>query len=171
MLKILIAAAALMFAATPVSAEVIARTADSFTLRYQSAMETTPEDILSSMTLVGEWWDGAHSYSGDAKNITIDMTVGGCWCEKLADGTDFRHATVLAIEPDRLAFNAPFGPLNGKATRADFTVAWPGDNKGWMVTWVMVIEGPGLGAYADAVDGVMGAGFGRFTRYLEYGEV
>ena len=35
----------------------------------------------------------------------------------------------------------------------------------------MVIEGPGLGAYADAVDGVMGAGFARFTRYLEYGEV
>lgn len=171
MLKTLIAAAALLLAAMPASAEVIARTADSFTLRYSVVMETTPDDLLAGMTHVENWWDGAHSYSGDAKNISVDMTVGGCWCERLPNGTDFRHATVLAIEPDHLTFNAPFGPLNGKATRADFTVTWPEPNRGWTVTWLMVIEGPGLGAYADAVDGVMGAGFARFTRYLEYGEV
>lgn len=171
MLKTLITAAALLLVAPPVSAEVIARTADSFTLRYQSAVETAPGDIVSAMTRVDAWWDGAHSYSGDANNLSIDMTPGGCWCERLANGTDFRHATVLGVEPDRLAFNAPFGPLNGKTTRADFTVAWPGETGHRTVTWIMIVEGPGLGAYADAVDSVMAAGFGRFTRYLEDGEV
>ncbi len=169
MFRLLTAAAALLVA-TPASAEVIARTADGFTLRYQLAMESTPDDILSTMSHVSDWWDSAHTYSGDARNITIDMTPGGCWCETLPNGTDFRHGTVVAVETDRLAFNAPFGPLNGKATRADLTVTWPGENRGWMVTWVMAVEGPGLGAYADGVDAVMGAGFNRFTHYLEYGE-
>ena len=171
MLKTLIAAAALMLAATPVSAEVIARTADSFTLRYEAAAETTPDDIRSAMTRIDGWWDGAHSYSGDAGNLSVDMTPGGCWCERLANGTDFRHATVVALEADRLLFNAPFGPLNGKTTRADFTVSWPPGSGGRTILWEMVIEGPGLGAYADAVDSVMGAGFSRFTRYLANGEV
>ena len=171
MSRILLAATALLLAATPASAEVMARTADSFTLRYQTGAEAAPGDIVAAMGRVEGWWDGAHSYSGDARNLSVDMTPGGCWCERLANGTDFRHATVVAVEADRLQFNAPFGPLNGKTTRADLIVTWPMANGGRTITWEMVIEGPGLGAYADAVDSVMNAGFGRFTRFLAGGAV
>jgi len=45
MLKSLLAAAVLAFAATPAAAEVIERSADHFVLRFETGLETTPEDI------------------------------------------------------------------------------------------------------------------------------
>jgi hypothetical protein len=41
---------------------------------------------------------------------------------------------------------------------------------GWTPTWTMTVEGPGIGAMADPVDGVMHAGYLRWLHYLEYGE-
>ena len=32
------------------------------------------------------WWDGQHTYSGDAKNLSLRAVPGGCFCERLADG-------------------------------------------------------------------------------------
>lgn len=165
-----LAALAVLASASSAAAEVVARTADSFTLRYEMGAEIDPSDIPGTLAEVGRWWDSAHTYSGDAANLSVDMTPGGCWCEKLADGTQFEHAKVVSIAPDRIVFDAPFGPLNGKATKAVLTVTWPPANAGWTPTWEMVVEGPGLGALADGVDGVMGAGFQRWLRYLETGE-
>lgn len=166
-----LAALAVLASASTAAAEVVARTADSFTLRYEVGAEIDPSDIPGALVDVGRWWDSDHTYSGDAANITVDLTPGGCWCEKLADGTQFEHARVVSIAPDRIVFDAPFGPLKGKATKAVLTVTWPPANAGWTPTWEMVVEGPGLGAMADGVDGVMGAGFQRWLRYLERGEV
>ncbi|GAA0640179.1 ATPase [Brevundimonas lenta] len=160
-----------LLTASAADAEVVARTADSFTLRYEVGAGIDPGDIPGTLVDVGRWWDSAHTYSGDAANITVDLTPGGCWCEKLADGTQFEHARVVSVEPARIVFEAPFGPLKGKATSAVLTVTWPPANRGWTPTWVMTVEGPGLGAMADGVDGVMGAGFQRWMRYLERGEV
>ena len=169
MLKTLIAATALLLAAMPASAEVIARTADSFTLRFERRTEAPPAVIATLMGRPYAWWDGAHSYSGDAANLSVDMQVGGCWCEKLPDGSAFHHGTVLAIEEDRLVFDAPFGPMHGKTTRADLVVAWSGPEGGRTLVWTLTVEGAGLGAFADPVDGVMGAAFARFNQYVDSG--
>lgn len=170
MLRPLLAAAVLALCATPASAEVVARTADSFTLRYAVGAEIAPEDIPGALEALPKWWDSAHTYSGSAANLSLDLTPGGCWCEKLADGTDFDHGRTVSVTPDSFVFNAPFGPLRGKTTKAELTVTWPGANRGWTPTWTMVVEGPGIGAMADGVDGVMGAGYQRWLHYLEYGE-
>ena len=170
MLRAVIAAAVLALAAAPAEAEVVARTADSFTLRYAVGAEISPDDIPASLTALPKWWDSAHTYSGSAANLSLDLTPGGCWCEKLADGTDFDHGRTVSVAPDAFVFAAPFGPLRGKTTKAELTVTWPGANQGSTPTWTMVVEGPGIGAMADAVDGVMGAGYRRWLRYLETGE-
>jgi hypothetical protein len=165
-----LAALALLASASSAAAEVVARTADSFILRYEAAAEIDPADIPGSLENVGRWWDGAHTYSGDAANISIDLTPGGCWCERLADGAAFDHGRTVSVSADGIVFDAPFGPLRGKATRAVLTMTWPTPHGVRSPTWEMVVEGPGLGAMADAVDGVMGAGFQRWVRYLEAGK-
>lgn len=170
MLKALIAAAALALVAAPAAAEIVSRSENAFTLRYAIGAEIDPGDIPGAMEDVGQWWDDAHTYSGDAKNITVDLTPGGCWCEKLEDGTDFDHGRTVSVAPDRIVFEAPFGPLRGKTTKAELAVTWPGVNRGWEPTWTFTVEGPGVGAMADAVDGVMQAGYRRWLHYLEYGE-
>ena len=170
MRKIVLLAAAMMTFAAPASAEVVARTADSFTLRFQSGMETTPEDMIETVSDLPEWWDKAHTYTGDNGNLSLDFTPGGCWCETMADGAEFQHAHVVSITDDTVVFNAPLGPLNGKATKADLTFHIGGDGPGWVVSVDFVVEGAGVGAMADGVNGVMGQAFGRFVHHLHYGE-
>ena len=170
MLRHLFAAAILALSVTPAEAEVVARAADSFTLRYAVGSGIAPGDIGPALQGLPKWWDAAHTYSGSAANLSLDLTPGGCWCEKLADGTDFDHGRTVSAEPDRFVFNAPLGPLRGKTTKAELTVTWPGTDRGSTLIWTMLVEGPGIGAMADVVDAVMGAGYQRWLHYLEYGE-
>lgn len=171
MLKALIAAAALSLFAMPAAAEVVERHPDGFTLCFEVAMETTLEDLLGSLGQIGKWWDGAHSYSGDAANMTLAMEPNGCLCEALPNGTAFEHGRVVSIDPaTAVLLNAPLGPLKATATKADLRFGWTGANSGWTVVMTFVVEGPGLGAYADPVDGVMGGAFARYVRYVEYGD-
>jgi hypothetical protein len=170
MSKALIAAVVLALAATPAAAEVVARTADSFTLSFDVNIETTPGDVVLALENVGLWWDGAHTYSGEATNLSLSLEPGGCLCEALPDGATFEHGHVRTLDDDRLRLDAPLGPLKGKATRADLTFSWPETRQGTALTMTFVVEGPGLGALADAVDGVMSGQFARLARFVEYGE-
>ena len=165
----LIGTACLAFVA-PASAEVVSRSADGFVLRFESGMETTPEDMIATVSELPKWWDGAHTYTGDNDNLSLAFEPGGCWCETLADGTEFRHAAVVSITDDTVVFNAPLGPLNGKATKADMIFHIANANAGWLVSIDFVVEGAGLGAMADGVNGVMEQAFGRYVHHLQYGE-
>ncbi len=161
---------AAMVATTDARAEVVSRSADGFVLRFESGMETTPEDMIATVSELPKWWDGAHTYTSDNDNLSLAFEPGGCWCETLADGTAFRHAEVVSITPDTVVFDAPLGPLNGKATKADMTFHIADANADWRVSIDFAVEGPGLGAMADGVNGVMEQAFGRYVHHLEYGE-
>ena len=162
---------ALLALPTLASAEVVARHADGFTLRHHAALETTSDDIATALANLPKWWDGAHTYSGRSDSLSMILAPGGCWCEALADGKTFEHARVVSVDPaGKVVMNAPLGPLNGTATRSDLTYTWIPEGRDWRVTLEFVVEGPGLGAAADAVDGVMKAGFERLSRYIATGQ-
>ena len=162
-------AAAIMFAAAPASAEVVSRSENGFTLKFAVGAQIDPADISGALQALPQWWESSHTYTGDSKNLSLDLTPGGCWCEKLPDNPAFDHGRTVAVADDHILFHAPFGPLRGKATRADLTVSWPAVGQGREPTWTFVVEGPGLGAMADVVDGVIGTGFQRWMRFLQYG--
>lgn len=172
MLKSMIGAAAALglLAAGPAAAEVVARHADGFTLRFAVPMESSAGDVVLALYDIGGWWDGAHTYSGDAANLGLSFEPGACFCEAMPDGSLFEHGRVVALDDDRLTLNAPLGPLKALATRADLTFSWQDAGVGTMVTMTFVVEGPGLGAMADPVDGVMSVQFARLVRYVEFGE-
>jgi len=163
-------AVAILFIAAPAHAEIVSRSADGFTLTYSTTAQIDPGDIPRALQALPDWWDSAHTYSGDASNLSLDLTPGGCWCERLTDNPAFDHARTVSVTDARIVFDAPFGPLRGKATQADLTVTWPGANGGRAPTWTFVVQGPGLGAMADVVDGVMRGAFARWVLYLEAGE-
>jgi len=164
MRAILIAAFALL--AQPAAAEVVARSENAFTLRFATTVAADADRIPASLEALPEWWDGAHSHTGDAANLSLDLAPGGCWCEKMPDGTDFDHGQTKTVGPDRVLFHAPFGPLRGPATRADLEMTWAQGADGLTLVWTMTVEGDGVGAMADPVDGVMGAGFRRWAQHL-----
>lgn len=170
MLKALIAATALTLAAAPASAEVVSRSADGFVLRFAVGVEAAPEDVVTAVSELPQWWDPAHTYTGASANLSLTFEAGGCWCETLADGTVFEHAVVTGIAPDRVTMNAALGPLHDKATKAELTFGSEPENRGRLVTIDFVVEGPGLGAMADGVDTVMDQAFDRLIHQIEYGE-
>ena len=170
MLRSALIAAVLSLLPGLAAAEIISRSEDAFTLRFAVGLEVPREDVIDAVREVPAWWDPAHSYTGDAANLSLAFQPGGCWCERMADGTDFRHGSVVAIDPDRVRFDAPLGPLNGRATRADLTFSAGPDNRGTLAAVEFAVEGPGVGAFADAVHGVMQQAWTRYVRFIEYGE-
>lgn len=174
MLKALTAAFSLALTAVPASAEIVSRTADSFTLRYSGTVSVGRGDVFGAIELISAWWEGAHTYSGDAANLTLETDLGGCFCETLPDGTIFAHGRIVASDDDHLTLDAPLGPLKGRATRAALTFSWPetaslleDDETGVVV--LFVVEGLGVGAFADAVDIVMQGQHGRLLHLVEHG--
>lgn len=163
-------AVAIAMAAAPVSAEVVEKSADHFVLRYDLALEAGPEDFIDALEHVGQWWNGAHTYSGDARNLSLALDPGTCFCEAMPDGSTFEHGWVSEYDPGTgVLLEAPLGPLKGRATVADWSIGWTGANRGHELVMTYVVRGPGLGAFADAVDGVMGEQFRRMARFIEYG--
>lgn len=163
-------ATALLAVAAPASGEVVSRSADGFVLRFAVGVEAAPEDVVTAVSELPQWWDPAHTYTGDSANLSLAFEQGGCWCETLADGTVFQHALVTGITADRVRLNAALGPLHDKATKAELTFGSEPENRGRLVTIDFVVEGPGLGAMADGVNMVMDQAFDRLIHQIEYGE-
>lgn len=170
MLKILSTGLVLALFATGASAEVRARTDNGFTLGYERSVRAGPDTVLETVAMPSGWWSSDHTYSGDAANIRLDMIPGGCWREALPGG-GVKHAEVVMVWPGRrmVRFDAPFGPLQGMGADAVLTMTWadPPDGGERVLRWTFVVNGPGTGAMADAIDGVMTEQFRRLGDRLD----
>jgi hypothetical protein len=170
MFKILSTGLGLALFATGVSAEVRARTDNSFTLGYERPVRAAPDTVLETVAMPSGWWSSDHTYSGDAAKIRLDMIPGGCWCEALPGG-GVKHAEVVMVWPERrmVRFDAPFGPLQGMGADAVLTMTWSDPPEGGerVLRWTFVVNGPGTGAMADVIDGVMTEQFRRLGDRLD----
>lgn len=159
-------------AAGPAAAEVSNRSENSFSLTYERAVPASDPAILEAIGRPAAWWSDAHTYSGDAANISLDLRPGGCWCEALPGGGVKHAETVLVWPAQRLVrFDAPFGPLQSIGADAVLTMTWAEaeGEPGRTLKWTFVVTGPGAGAMADAIDGVIAEQFGRLADHLSQG--
>ena len=171
MLRPLLAAAVLALTATPAAAEVVERSADHFVLRYAVALEASPADFIDALEHIGEWWNPAHTYSGNSRNLSLALDPGTCFCEAMPDGSAFDHGGVYEYDPGTgVLIDAALGPLRGKTTLSNWSIGWTGANRGTELVMSYVVRGEGLGAMADGVDSVMGEQFQRMVHFVEYGE-
>lgn len=166
-MKRLLLAAVLAVMATPAAAEVTNRSDNGFSLSYERAVTAPDEAILAAIGRPAAWWSDAHTYSGSASNITVDLRPGGCWCEALPGG-GVKHAETLLVWPAQrmVRFDAPFGPLQSMGAEAVLTMSWADGVAGRTLKWSFVVTGTGAGAMADAIDGVMSEQFGRLADHL-----
>src|SRR5690606_9558303 len=112
MIRYFLAAAAVL-SATSADAEVVARGETGFTLKFAVEAEIDPADIPGAFQALPQWWQASHTYSGDAANLSLDLSPGGCWCETLPDNPAFDHGRTVEVAEDHITFDAPFGPLRG----------------------------------------------------------
>ena len=116
----------------PASAEVFETRADGFIVRYEITVPQPKLAVWLALTKPGDWWSSEHSWSGNAKNMSLTPQGGGCWCERVPgegkDAGEFegsaRHGTVLMSAPLRLLrLEAALGPLQSEPARGILTYA------------------------------------------------
>ena len=72
-------------------AEVIDASPAGFTSKNVVEIAVPADIVYATLLKVETWWDPAHTYSGDAKNLTIDARPGGCFCETWSKGSRIRR--------------------------------------------------------------------------------
>lgn len=159
---------------TAAQAAVTNQSPTGFTVAYEADVTVTPQAAYDAFVRAGSWWNAAsHSYSGDGKNITIDVKPGGCWCETLKDGGFVRHMTVEQAAPGaRLVFSGGLGPLAYMGVAGHMTVSIEAKGTGSHVKLTYAIGGHDAKDFKDiagGVDGVLAEAFKRYTNYASTG--
>ncbi|WP_265564164.1 SRPBCC family protein [Sphingomicrobium arenosum] len=92
-------------------ADVINTTTNSFHLRHEIPLVVPAARAFDLLTRPGAWWNGSHSYSGDAANMRLELRPGGCFCE-IWDGGAVEHLRVAAVTPgEQIVMTGGLGPL------------------------------------------------------------
>lgn len=92
-------------------ADVKAAAPDGMTIQIKAEVALDRDDAWARLVNVGSWWSGSHTYSGEARNLSVNAVAGGCWCE-LWSGGEVEHGRVVFVAPlQTLRFLTALGPL------------------------------------------------------------
>jgi uncharacterized protein YndB with AHSA1/START domain len=165
-------AAALLLVATPAYAEVKSATDVGFEVSQTTTINATPAQVYRALGVPARWWSKAHTYSGDARNLSILLRAGGCFCEKIpADGGTVEHARVVYAQPgNQLRVQGSLGPLQAEGVTGTLTWVLKAVASGTEVTQTYVVGGyirGGAKNFAAPVDQVLGEQLNGLKAYLE----
>ena len=154
--------------ATPASAEVVQSTDTGFTVTQKLSVAAPPAKVWATLVQPSLWWQGEHTYSGDAKNLSLDPSAGGCWCEKTANGGVEHMRVVYVAAPATLRLIGGLGPLQAMPVTGVMTIELKPAGAGTEATLTYAVAGPGgLVPVAAPVDGVLGPQWARLKASAE----
>jgi uncharacterized protein YndB with AHSA1/START domain len=154
-------------------ADVLDATTGGFSIKIATSVNAPPAAVFRAISeQIGRWWDPAHTYSGDAANLSIEPRAGGCWCERLPAG-GVQHMVVGHINaPNTLVFHGGLGPLGsmGVAGALAWTLTDRSGTTDIQVTYNVggYVQG-GFGPLAPLVDAVLSAQVKRLKAFVETG--
>jgi len=176
MLRFLFACSVLLaFSATqPTRAEVRNPAADGFVSLHSLEIAASPARTWAALGSIGRWWNSAHTWSGDARNLRLKTEAGECFCERWKDGS-VEHGRVLMARRDTLLrLHALLGPVQAMAVNATLTFTLKPMEEGTRLEVEYRVNGSsasGLDTLAPAIDRVIGEQAGRLKRFTETGSV
>ena len=165
--------AILALAIIPASAEVMDSAANGFTVKTTLQIQASPDKVYGRLIQVGDWWNSAHTFSGSAKNLSIEEKPGGCFCEKLPNG-GARHMEVVFIAPGkRLVLSGGLGPLQSIGATGAMSIDLAGAEGGTKLQVTYAVTGylaAGMNTFAAPVDSVLLEQFTRLKNMVEQGD-
>jgi hypothetical protein len=160
-------------AAPAMTGEVVDSASNGFTVKTTLSIKAAPDAVYRQIIHVGDWWDSAHTFSGDSRNLYIEEKPMGCWCEKLPKQGSVRHMEVVFLSPGaRIVMVGGLGPLQSMATAGTMIFQLsPADGETKLaVTYTVAGYLPaGLNTLAAPVDSVLAQQFARLKNYMEKG--
>lgn len=160
--------AALIFTATAAQAEVVEADASGFVTRDQAVVEASPKEVWLALIDPAKWWNSAHTFTGDAGNLSLTPQAGGCFCEKVPEADEpgrftlegsVEHLRVVNSQPEvAIRLVGALGPLQSEPVNGVLTVALTEVEQGTRIVWEYHVGGRmrfEMPVISKAVDGVM----------------
>jgi uncharacterized protein YndB with AHSA1/START domain len=165
---------ALLFTALLANAEILDSTAGGFTVRTTLDIKAPPGDVYRKLIHeIGDWWDPAHTFSGDAHNLRIEDRPGGCMCEKLPNDGFSRHLEVITMAPGKqIVLAGAIGPMQTVAATGSLQIQFTPADGGTKLEITYAVTGylpKGMNTWAAPLDMVLGQQFTRLKSYVETG--
>jgi len=167
---------AILFAilASPLRGDVLESTATGFLVRHTAAINAPPAKVYAALTdEIGGWWDPAHTFSHNSRNLSVDAKPGGCFCEKLPNGGGVQHMSVVYASPGSLLrLTGAIGPLQEEALAGTMTWKLSPAANGTTVELTYTVGGFRAGGFRDipaVVDGVLRGQLARLKAFVETG--
>lgn len=162
----------------PAAAEVTASSETGFVSRNTVEVKASPQDAWKTLIAPAGWWNGEHTYSGDAANMWLDAQATGCFCEKLPAKDapagqrpgSVEHMHIIHADAGKvLRMSGGLGPLQSEAVNGTLTITLKPVDGGTRILWEYVVGGYmryKTAEIAPAVDGVMAEQIGRLAAKL-----
>lgn len=151
------------------AAEVVASSPNGFEIRHTVDLNVPPRAAFDAFTQIPRWWDGDHTYSGKAANLSLALRAGGCFCEALPRGGGVEHMRVAYLAPgERLVMTGGLGPLLYEATTGVMDVRVERTPRGSKLTLSYKAAGFAKGGAAELaplVDRVLAGQLGGYRKY------
>ncbi len=161
--------ALVIFAMSPAHAEVTNTAENGFTVRHQTAIDASVEDVWKAMIAPSRYWNPDHSWTGNGENFYLVPQAGGCFCElirttgddniKSSDGSVQYMRVIYAHNNKMLRMSGGLGPLQGEAVIGTLTMQMQSQDGKTAVRFTYKVGGymefP-VDEIAPAVDGVIG---------------
>jgi uncharacterized protein YndB with AHSA1/START domain len=155
-------------------ADVVETNSAGFRLKTVTQIAASPDKVYAALGEIGRWWSSAHSYSGDAANMTMPLQAGACFCEKVPGGGSVQHGVVATVMPQRgqVRVLAAFGPLQDEGVTAALTFQFKAANGGTELVTTYNVGGAreAVTRSAPGIDFVLTEAATRLKRYLETGK-
>lgn len=168
-----------VLAAAPAAAEVTRTTDDSFVSRNEVVVTASPKDVWLALINPAGWWQSAHTWSGDAKNLSLMPQAGGCFCETIPEVDEpgrftlqgsVEHMRVIQAYPESaLRMVGNLGPLQSEPVTGVLTIAISKVPKGTRIVFEYNVGGPmryEIPVISKSVDGVLAAQIGALAKPL-----
>lgn len=146
--------------------------ADGFLIAHAFESAAPAARIYVALSTPARWWDPAHTWSGDAANLSLEARVGGCFCERWGDRAAEHLRVVWAAPPTELRLQGGLGPLQEMGVAGVLRYQLRKTDTGTRVELSYRVSGDSLHelpAIAPAVDAVLVGQMSRLQRYLDTG--
>ena len=169
-----LAALPICLLASIASADVAHVTSSGFLIRHEMEVAAPPGKVYDSLVKqVGSWWNPAHTFSGLAKNLSIEARPGGCFCEGLRNGGGVEHMRVVYVAPDEtIRMSGALGPLQSSGVAGSLTWSLTSTPKGSKIVLTYSAGGfidGGFERIAPAADSMLGEQLHRLKNFVETG--
>ncbi|MGK6356050.1 SRPBCC family protein [Sphingomonas sp. DT-207] len=153
--------------AVPASADVVSSGDSGFTSRHSLSIAAPPAKVWEALVHPERWWQGDHTYSGDAANLSLELRPGGCWCEKLSSGGVEHMRVVYVATGDTLRMVGGLGPLQAMPVTGVMTIILEPGGGGTKLVGSYAVAGQGLTGIAAPVDKVLATQWSRLKAAAE----